>query len=42
MLRFGRMTIFLLALNVMAFYYYGYRAIIVSLISVAVALLSLW
>ena len=40
MLRFGRMTIFLLALNVMAFYYYGYRAIIVSLISVAVALLT--
>ena len=38
--RFARATSFLLALNVMAFYYYGLRAVIVTLISVGVSLLT--
>ncbi len=39
-LRFARATSFLLALNVMAFYYYGLRAVILTLISVGVCLLT--
>lgn len=38
--RFARATSFLLALNVMAFYYYGFRATLVTLISVGVSLLT--
>ena len=38
--RFARLTVFLVALNVMAFYYYGYRAVIISLLSVGVSLLT--
>lgn len=38
--RFARVTSFLIALNVMAFYYYGFRATIITLISVAVSLLT--
>lgn len=37
---FARLTVFLVALNVMAFYYYGYRAVIISLLSVGVSLLT--
>ncbi len=39
-LRFARATSFLLALNVIAFYYYGIRAVIITLLSVGVSLLS--
>lgn len=38
--RFARATSFLLALNVMAFYYYGVRALIISVISVTVSFLT--
>ncbi len=38
--RFARATAFLLSLNVMAFYYYGLRAVIVTLISVGASLLT--
>lgn len=38
--RFARATSFLLALNVMAFYYYGVRAVIITLVSVGISLLT--
>ena len=38
--RFARATSFLLALNVMAFYYYGFRATLVTIISVGISLLT--
>lgn len=38
--RFARVTSFLVALNVMAFYYYGVRAVLVSAISVSVSLIT--
>lgn len=38
--RFARATSFLFALNVMAFYYYGLRAALVTLISVGVSLMT--
>lgn len=38
--RFARVTSFLAALNVMAFYYYGVRAVLVSAISVSVSLIT--
>lgn len=38
--RFARVTSFLIALNVMAFYFYGVRAVLISAISVGVSLLT--
>lgn len=38
--RFARATSFLLVLNVMAFYYYGFRATLVTIISVGISLLT--
>lgn len=38
--RFARATSFLLALNVMAFYYYSFRATLVTIISVGISLLT--